>query len=145
MTRKSTLAITILMVLATWYVYHGITHPSIDQQAEKLWTLLQQLSGEIKQLRLTADTKEDKYDEIIWKVGNYHPVAPVSENKENATIPPIVSDYKCIIDKEDWSTEIALKKYEDSKMEFVESCWAFDWYKWCFISPENTNCFKISH
>ena len=140
MTRKSVLPIATLCILSTRWLYHNITNPSLEHQAALLSQSLSRLSGDIKEIRQTADNKEKRYQEILTQVTNYQPAQETKQIQEKVTESKPLSLYKCIVDD---SGTIEEKQYNDNQMEFVEDCGAFEKYEWCYIAPNNDNCFKV--
>lgn len=139
----------IWIIVVLFAGYKVLTMESIDTQTQKLAHSLSVLSGEINTIRTKADEarakqyalaseKEKKYNDILSQLTNYQPHDKNIEiwESDNGTKP--LSRYKCL----DENNSIVEKEYNDSELEFYDSCKAFEGYNGCYIHSNGYNCFK---
>lgn len=151
----------VVVILIAWYYAYTMynNQNSVTATIDKSEQLIATNSGLIQQAELTISSKLEENTKLVkivqsWKdylkaINDGTVVTSPQEDKwalevENekpqAPSESLTGMYNCTIDGEnmEWQKEWLNRDYE-----FLETCWVFEDYKWCYIRLiDSANCFK---
>lgn len=153
--------IIIVVVLAIWYYAYTMydSQNSVPATIDKSEQLIATNSGLIQQAELIISSKLEENTKLVKIVQSWKEylraindgtvvtspqedewASEVKNEKPHAPTESLTGMYNCTTDGEIMEGE---KEWLNRDYEFLETCWVFEDYKWCYVRLiDSANCFK---